>query len=476
MFDPMNYLLIHEWFPRFMGFIYFIVFGAFVIQWPGLFGVEGILPIGKHLERVKQHFGKERWWRYPTLLWIDSSDRAIQTLMLSGFSISILLMLGIYPALCLLILYALYLSVVNSGQDFLCFGWDVFILEITINAFFFALTPSPNLIIWLSLNLLLFRFHIQAGAVKLQSNDHNWWNLKALYYHYLTQPLPNTQAWYVQKLPMWFQQLSSLNMFIIELLVPFLMFGNEHIRFLVFICFFGLQFFIWFTGNFSYLNYMTVALSTICLSDTYMGYLFGTPPPPTATPLLLDGLVSIAGLFFIGLQLIQLYIHFFWRRDLAQFLSYFQMYHIVNRYGIFAIMTVKRYEIIVQGSDDGKEWKEYQFYWKPGEVDRRPTRISPYQPRLDWQAWFLPFNTYQHNVWFQNFLIRLLQGSKPVLKLLRLNPFPDKPPQYIRAVVYDYVYTDAKTKRESGRWWERTYVGEYSPVLQIPKNMMMPGS
>ena len=130
-------------------------------------------------------------------------------------------------------------------------------------------------------------------------------------------------------------------------------------------------------------------------------------------------------------------------------------------------MTTKRYEIIVEGSDDGVNWKEYYFYHKPGDLKKRPTRISPFQPRIDWQAWFLPFGFFRNQYWFQAFLVRLLQGSPEVLKLLKYNPFPEKPPLYVRAMMYDYNYTTPQEKRETGCWWKRTLVGVYSYPIKL---------
>ncbi len=142
-------------------------------------------------------------------------------------------------------------------------------------------------------------------------------------------------------------------------------------------------------------------------------------------------------------------------------------YHLANRYGIFAVMTTSRYEIVIEGSEDGHIWKEYLFKHKPSELKRRPRRIAPYQPRLDWQAWFLPFTDFESERWFQSFMYHLLKGTPEVLALLRGNPFPDQPPKYVRAVVYLYEFSSKELKKQSGFWWKRTYVDTYSPVLAL---------
>lgn len=464
-YDLTSYQYVFALFPRLLGLIFFFAIGAFLFQICGLIGKEGILPVQSFLDYVKMRFGKKRFYYFPTLFWWGASDLALVAVIAAGTIISLLLALGIYPPLMLALLFLCHLSIITVGQDFLSFGWEMFLLEITFNTFFLTLTPNP--FIWISLNLLLFRFHFQAGAVKLQSRDANWRNLTALAYHYQTQPLPNTVAWYIHRLPLWFHKLSCLFMFVVELAIPFAIFGNETMRLAVFFCFFSLQLLIWCTGNLSYLNHLTAAFSTILISDTFLKPLFGAPPLLPQPPLTLDILGSAIGVTLITLQILRLYDCFFPTRIFYKILHWFSPFHIVNRYGIFAIMTTKRYEIIVEGSDDGMNWKEYTFRYKPSELSRRPRRVSPYQPRLDWQVWFLPFSDYDTETWFQNFLYRLLQGSPEVLKLLRDNPFPNKPPQYIRAVAYDYVFSDYDTKRKTGHWWKRQFVGKYSPELTL---------
>ncbi|MCP5507623.1 MAG: lipase maturation factor family protein [Chlamydiales bacterium] len=467
MFDPESYVLTRELFLRLLGVIYFIIFFPYLFQIRGLLGKEGILPIGKLLPYVYDRLGARAYTTLPSIFWFNCTDTALMAVAFTGTALGVLLACGIYPFVMIFLLYVLYLSIVSTGQDFLSFGWDVFILEITCNAFFLSLTEVPNIFCWISINILVIRFHIQAGAVKLQSRDKNWWNLTALKYHYQTQPLPNTQAWYIHKFPMWFHKLSCLLMFAIELVVPLFAFGPDWMRFAVWGLCVGLQVMIWFTGNFAYLTYLTVALCTVLLSDAYLSPVFGSPLPAEQTSLWLSLPLSAIGITLITLQCLQFWHHFFPTGWIGRLIYALSAFHIVNRYGIFAVMTTKRYEIVIEGSDDGIDWKEYEFKYKPSEVDRRPRRISPYHPRLDWQAWFLPFSSYQEQKWFQNFLYRLLQGKEPVCKLLRHNPFVEQPPRYIRAVAYDYVFTTWLEKQETGNWWKRTLVGNFSPILQL---------
>jgi len=466
MWDPESYTIIANLLPRLIGLIYFFAFSPFLFQIRGLIGSEGILPIKDFLALVKTRYPRGYVWIAPTLFWWNASDKALIALTAFGTCISLLLIGGFSPTFCLLMLFIIYLSIVSVGQEFLSFGWESFLLEITFYTFWVSLTPVPNLMLWISLNFLLFRFNIQAGAVKLQSGDINWRNLTGLAFHYLSQPLPNTQAWFVYKCPLVFHKASTLFMFFAELIVPFGLFFTDTIRAWTGFCLIGLQIIIWFTGNFSYLNHLTVVLSMIAFSNVYLSSVI-EPVDYPATPWIIDSGLTLIGAVFVLIQALRLYHHFWPRSDLNRFFSKFWYCHLFNRYGLFAVMTTERIEIVIEGSQDGENWEEYLCKYKPSEVTRRPRRISPFQPRLDWQLWFLPFDTFERERWFHLFLHHLLKGTPEVLKLLRYNPFPDKPPAYIRALMYDYQFSSFQEKKELGWWWRRTYLGPYSPTFSL---------
>lgn len=468
MFDPESYTTICHLLPRLLGFIYFVGIGAFLLQIQGLIGSKGILPLADYLSFLKRYYPKQCYLEAPTLFWINSSDKAITAVASAGTISSVMLMLGYYPALLLLLLYVIHLSLVTAGQDFMSFGWEGLLLEITFQTFWIALTEVPSLMIWISLNFLLFRFHLQAGTNKLTNRDPNWRNLTAVAYHYQSQPLPNAIAWYAYKLPLAFQKLSTLVMFFIEIAVPFALFLGEAPRLWAFVAFFSLQYFIWLTGNFSYLNYLTVALISILLSNSVLSTIGITSTfETTGNSFGLELLVTAVGTILLTLQVMRLWHHFLPNRQLFTLFRKLAPYHLVNTYTLFASMTTERFEIIIEGSEDGTEWKEYLFSYKPSEVTRRPRRIAPYQPRLDWQAWFLPFRDFESEEWFQKFLVHLLKGTPSVLKLLRGNPFPKKPPKFVRSLLYVYEFTSYDEKKTTGCWWKRTLIGAYSPTLAL---------
>lgn len=468
MFDLTAYTIIAEWFPRLLGLVYFFAFAPFLFQIKGLIGENGILPVREFLEFVQLYRVQNNYYTLPTLFWIDCSDLSLMLVTAAGTAFSLLLFCGFMPTLMLFLLYVFYLSIVNAGQDFLGFGWEGLLLETTAHAFFLSMTTVPNPMIWFSLNFLLFRFHVQAGLVKLQSRDPSWRNLTAVAYHYQTQPLPNIIAWYVHKLPLWFHKTTCIIMFLIEIAFPFGIFGNENMRLIVFGGLFSLQFLIWFTGNFSYLNYLTAVLCTILLNNASLSMVFGNPAlSPSATPLWLEVFITICGVPLFALQFMRGWQQLQPNRLFGKALRASSSYHLANGYGIFAVMTTKRYEIVLEGSDDGLIWKEYTYRYKPSESSRRPRWIAPYQPRIDWQTWFLPFTNFKSAHWFQSFIGHLLKGTPAVTKLLRGNPFPDHPPKYMRALVYEYVFSSFDEKKHHGWWWRRRFLGHYTPTVSL---------
>jgi hypothetical protein len=146
--------------------------------------------------------------------------------------------------------------------------------------------------------------------------------------------------------------------------------------------------------------------------------------------------------------------------------AYIEPLHITSSYGLFAVMTTERDEIVIEGSPDGVEWREYEFRYKPGDIARRPPWNIPHQPRLDWQMWFAALEDPRRLRWFPHFLQRVLENEPTVMALLQRNPFPDRPPLYVRAAFYDYTYAD-RAEKAKGNWWKRRSLGLYYPVVRL---------
>jgi hypothetical protein len=139
----------------------------------------------------------------------------------------------------------------------------------------------------------------------------------------------------------------------------------------------------------------------------------------------------------------------------------------VNPYGLFAVMTTERDEVVLEGSMDGKSWKEYGFYWKPGDTFKRPDFVAPHLPRLDWQLWFAALGSCRDSPWILALMARLLQGEPTVLGLVRDNPFPGRPPRLIRALRYRYRFSSWDERRQDGSWWKREPLGLYCGPVSL---------
>jgi hypothetical protein len=315
--------------------------------------------------------------------------------------------------------------------------------------------------------------------VKLASGDPTWWNLTALQVHYETQPLPTWIGWYVHQLPALFQSLSTAMMFAIELLVPFAIFLPRRPRILAAGAITLLMILIALTGNYGFFNLLALALCVTLLDDAFLSpwfparsrELLNSPREPgrgRRFRRIVTAAVAIVLFPLGGMSLARSFRHPIpWPRPMRLVEATLSPFRIVSGYGLFARMTNPRDEIIVEGSNDAATWLPYEFKWKPGDLAGRPRFVEPHMPRLDWQMWFAALSDYRNEPWFQNFLVRLLQGSPEVMALLEKNPFPGAPPRYIRARLYEYHFTDWAQRRQSGDWWRREEKRIYFPPSSL---------
>ncbi|MBI4115586.1 MAG: lipase maturation factor family protein, partial [Candidatus Omnitrophica bacterium] len=469
-------------FIRILGIAYLVAFVSLWSQLTGLIGSSGILPASEFLTSIRAETGIERYWFVPTIFWLRAGDGILELACALGVLLSLFLIAGIASSPICLSLWILYLSLVTVGDDFLEFQWDNLLLEIGFLIIFLTppklwnkfspQTPPSSMVLWL-LRWLLFRLMFSSGMVKLVSGDPTWRNLTALQFHYETQPLPTWIGWFFHQLPLGFQKMSAVTMFGIELIIPFLFFMPKRIRYFGCGATLFLQILILLTGNYCFFNLLTIGLCILLLDDKFWSQKALEPEPahPARWPQWIIASIAAIVLTVTGMQVS----HLFWRRP-AWPLPAVLLYRLVapfrsmNSYGLFAVMTTKRPEIIIEGSHDGKTWSAYEFKWKPGDLKRRPQFVEPHQPRLDWQMWFAALGSYKHNPWFISLMRRLLEGSSDVLNLLAKNPFPDKPPKYVRALLYEYRFTDRETLRTTGNWWRRELKGLYCPVISLSRS------
>ena len=471
--EPPRYELISFLFLRLFGLITLSAFVSFAIQAQGLIGSRGILPLAELVDVLADRLGPERLLLMPMLFWLNDSDIAIQAACWAGAGLSVMLVLNLLPRLSLVLIYALYLSLFNAGQTFMSFQWDTFLLETTIVALLMSFAPTTG--VWLA-RWLLFRFMFMSGVVKLISGDPNWWNLTALGYHFLTQPLPTPLAWYAARLSPGVLRVATGVVFVVELGLPFLIFCPRRLRFVAAFGILILQSFILLTGNYNWFNLQTMLLCLPLFDDAGLRRVL----PPRLLGLLearvsdraprrpVKVVVNALALLMVFLSVVQMDVRFGGDPPGAAltFDGWFEPLHLVSPYGLFAVMTTARDEIVIQGSDDGVEWRDYEFRYKPGDVMRRPPWNIPHQPRLDWQMWFAALDDPERVPWFSRFLARLLENEPTVTALLERNPFPEKPPTYVRAQFYDYAYA-GDDEHAAGRWWDRRLLGLYFPAAHL---------
>lgn len=459
---PGPFLLTESLFLRLLGLVYLAAFGSLWPQITGLIGSNGIVPAVQLMASLHQQ-GAGLFFDAPTLFWFGISDSALVACCIAGCVASVVLALGFYVRIAAAVSWVLYLSLTTVGQPFTGFQWDALLLESGFLALF-AGTP------WLgwAYRFLLFRLMFESGLVKLTSGDPNWRDFHALRFHFMTQPLPNPLAYYAYRLPAWMLDSMTFAALAIELVAPFLLFGPRRVRHVGAGLLMLLQLSILLTGNYAFFNFLTLALCLWAFDDrtfaSLQQWLRRTVTPIALQPLRTVLGVILALIILIGaIQVIDVATPRAgrpWSRPFAALAPW----EIVNPYGLFAIMTTTRPEIVIEGSDDAQHWREYTFPYKPGPTHRGLPFVAPYQPRLDWQMWFAALGDYRQNVWVGGLMYRLLTGSPAVTKLLEPPPFPH-PPRYLRALLYDYRFTTPAERSRTGAVWERTLRGVwFGPV------------
>ena len=462
-----------------LGLVYLFAFVSIWNQIEGLIGEAGILPVKLYLKDAETHWGVERFWQVPTLLWFNARDELLHIICLLGAGASLMIMANFFASGALLMAWVFYLSIFNVAQPFLGFQWDTLLLETGFLSLFLVswrrhingAESSPSWFVIFLFRFLLFRVVFSSGLVKLISQDPTWADLTALYYHYETQPLPTWIGWHAHQLPQAFQEFSVVCVFIIQLGVVFLVFGPRRIRYIGCAALVLFDLLIILTGNYGFFNLLTIALCLLLLDDTVFARWLPTKGKKSKASIFVLKKMTLLKVGVMGLC-IMLYVVPLLTKNYPSIYVYIakaiRPFHIFNSYGLFAVMTTSRPEIIILGSNDRENWLPYEFKWKPGNVEKVPEFVAPHQPRLDWQMWFAALSNYKRNPWLIHFMTRLLQGSPAVIALLENNPFSDDPPKYIQAVVYDYRFTSSEIRNLDNSWWIRNPLHPYTPILKLP--------
>ena len=456
-------------FTRSLAAIYLIAFSNVVLEFRPLLGAHGLTPAPRYLALVS-------FRRQPSLFHVHYSDRSAIAVAWMGVALSASLLVGVPQAgpvgvhlACWLVLWALYLSFVNVGQVWYGFGWESILLEAGFYAAFLGpdrVVPSRVgivLVLW-----LLFRVEVGAGLIKVRG-DRCWRDLTCLEYHHETQPLPGPFSWHAHHLPRWWHRMEVRGNYVAQLVAPFALFLPQPVASLAALIIIVTQGWLVLTGNFAWLNVVTIVLATLALGDRWLTWLPVDPPDVMSPPTWFTGIVVIVAVATVVMS--------WW--PVRNMLSRSQVMntrynpaHLVGTYGAFGGITRQRYELVVEGTDEASPdasatWRAYAFEGKPGDPSRRPPQVAPYHLRLDWLMWFAAMSAVVTHAWMFTLLQRLLEGDQRVLRLLRHCPFPDRTPAAVRVVRYRYRYTTRDERRRTGQWWVRWRVGEPVPPIRL---------
>ena len=463
---------------RLLGIVYLCAFLVAALQGPALIGPGGILPADEFLRRVHAHFegsGGSAFFHLPTIFWWTGfSPRSLAAVAWTGVAFSALLAAGFANALTLFVLWALYSSIVNVGQLFWGYGWEILTLEGGFLAIFMAplldlrplpsRTPPPTVILWL-LRWLTFRVMFGAGLIKLRG-DPCWIDLTCLAYHYETQPIPNPLSWYFHHAPLWFHKGGVLFNHFAELVAPVMLFGPRRARLAGATVIVLFQVILILSGNLSWLNWLTIAVAVAGFDDASLSWCFRRRTRERARTRAAASRLSMArggaaGVLAVLVGYLSIDPVFNMISPQQVMNTSFDPFHLVNTYGAFGTIGRERDEIVLSGTTEedigpSTVWLEYEFRCKSGDPRRRPCIVSPYHERIDWQMWFAAMSVIQREPWLVRFIQKLLDGDPLASGLLARDPFRGSAPRYIKADLYRYEFTDG-----GDAWWRRTFLGPY---------------
>jgi hypothetical protein len=490
-----GYLASRWLFLRGLGLIFFSAFYSLAFQIRGLIGPSGILPAESYLAEVAHVFGPRRFWFAPSVFWWSASDRALLTVCILGMLASVLLMLNICPRGMLVACLIAFLSFISTAREFASYQSDGMLLEAGFISLFFApagwrprfgiLDPpsraSRFLLIW-----LMFRIYFESGVAKMLGHDPEWRNFTAMDQYYQNGPLPTWIAWYAHHLPHWFHAATAALTLALELVLIFAVFLPRRFRIPLFLMITPWQIGIILTSNYAFLNYLVLALGFLLLDDKFLARLLpstvrnsggaepsGNASTQTERPAHWKAVfrTCVQGFFltWVFYATSVLLLSMFTREVPlpTQPVRALEPFRFANDFGLFAVMTRDRYEIEFQGSRDGQSWTAYPFRYKPQDLNAPPRIYAPYQPRFDWNLWFASLGSWRENTFVLQVERRLLTAEPDVLALFAGNPFPSEPPQQVRAVLWQYWFSDWKDKRQQGLWWRRQQLGLYAPTLEL---------
>jgi hypothetical protein len=464
-FTEPDYELARLLFQRMLALVYLFAFLGAARQFRALLGDRGMLPVRRYLARTPAR-------RAPSVFHLYYSDRCYALWAWTGCAVSLALVAGVdglLPLWAAMLLWAvpwvMYLSLVNVGQTWYGFGWESLLLETGFLAVFLGNDEvAPPVLVLFLLRWVLFRVEFGAGLIKLRG-DACWRRLTCLFHHHETQPMPGPLSWFFHRLPRPLHRVEAAANHLTQLVVPVFLFAPQPVASWAAAAMIVSQLWLVLSGNFAWLNWLTIALAVSVL-DLPAWSVPGGGAAPTGVPVWYAVVVCAV----TALVLVRSY------RPVRNLLSRrqvmnrsFDPLHLVNSYGAFGSVSRVRYEIVIEGTPDAVPredgtWLAYEFRGKPGDVRRWPRQFAPYHLRLDWLMWFAALSPAYAQPWFGALVERLLAGDPDTLRLLRHSPFPpDAPPRHVRARLFRYAFTSGRELRATGVCWTRSYVRDFLP-------------
>jgi hypothetical protein len=458
-------------FERGLALTYLVAFAVVLNQFRPLLGEHGLMPVPRFVAAVP-------FQRSPSLFHWRYSDRLLAAVGWIGIAVAGALLLEvpqrIWAPLAMaswLLLWVLYVSIVNVGQRFYSFGWESLLCEVGFLAVLLGGSDDlPPVIVLFLLRWLLFRLELGAGLIKVRG-DPCWRDLTCLEFHHETQPMPGPLSAWFHHLPKPLHRVEVLANHTAQLIVPWFLFAPMPLSTIAAAIIAVTQGYLMISGNFSWLNFLTIALALSVVDGSVLAHVLPVDPPAdlASPPTWLTALTVVLAVFVVirSIPIVANLLSAHQRMNAS-----FDRLHLVNTYGAFGSVTKVRREVLIEGTLDEEpgpdtEWREYGVRGKPGDVRRRPPQVAPYHLRLGWLLWFVALSPSYGDGWLRPLLRKLLEADPATLGLFDHDPFDGDRPTFVRARLYRYELTTRKERRATGRWWRRQPTG----VLHAPMGL-----
>ncbi|MBW2413368.1 MAG: lipase maturation factor family protein [Deltaproteobacteria bacterium] len=378
-------------------------------------------------------------------------------------------MFGIFPRACFALLVPLYLSYAAAGRDLLAFQWDSLLLECGLLAVFL---PRDREASWIHLlfRVLLFKVYFESGLAKWQSSLGDWHDGSAMTLYYETAPLPTLLAWYAHQLPEWWHHLESRATLVLELAVPFGVFGGRRLRLAAFFALTGFQLLNLATANYGFFVYLVLSLHLFLLDDRDLRWLpewLRRPRAPAAPrrvprrwePARRAAAIALCVFFAVAssVQALRTFTDLPRLRELTEPLqSAWEPFRLVNTYHLFGHITRERIEAEFQ-TRQGDTWTPHDFWYKAGPLDRAPPFVAPHQPRVDFRLWFYGLGFRRGVPRYAGTLLHRMCTDPAAVEPLFTSPLPASP-EAVRIVFGRYHFTTPDEREATGAWWKRRWL------------------